>query len=215
MMTAGYLHVATVLRTRHWHNFVGVFRLGGRVHGQALAPPGNQGAGHPRRRVVALPKSPCPTTALWGRATSAPQVPRSHDHSDRRYPVPDHWTATPHVRPPGRHDNDVSATTGWTRLAQESNFVADGDGSGVIGDGLSEEASEEVRSRIHVMNADGSGLIRLTEPSGAISVTDPAWFPDGSKIAFRRGGGTTDAGSRTSPGEASSRGTDYRPRAVS
>ena len=44
MMTTGYLHVATVLRTRHWHNFVGVFRLGGRVHAQALATPGNQGA---------------------------------------------------------------------------------------------------------------------------------------------------------------------------
>ncbi len=43
-ITQQYPHVATVLRTRHWHNFVGVFRLGARVHDQALATAGNQGA---------------------------------------------------------------------------------------------------------------------------------------------------------------------------
>ena len=36
--------------------------------------------------------------------------------------------------------------------------------------------------RVHVMNADGSGVTRLT--SGSAFETTPAWSPDGSRIAF-------------------------------
>lgn len=41
-------------------------------------------------------------------------------------------------------------------------------------------------SRIYVMNADGSGLSRLTD--GAGEDLSPAWSPDGSRIAFVRTG---------------------------
>ena len=41
-------------------------------------------------------------------------------------------------------------------------------------------------SQIYVMNPDGSGLMQLT--SDAASSVSPTWSPDGSKIAFQRGG---------------------------
>ena len=46
---------------------------------------------------------------------------------------------------------------------------------------------------IWVMNADGSGLARLTTPDRPLLDHDFAWAPDGSAIAFTRGT-YTDAG---------------------
>src|SRR6185295_11732033 len=38
---------------------------------------------------------------------------------------------------------------------------------------------------IYVMNADGTGVTRLTNTSTSIWDSDPAWSSDGSQIAFR------------------------------
>jgi TolB protein len=46
-----------------------------------------------------------------------------------------------------------------------------------------EEVSYYGSPGIHVMNADGTGAIQLT---GSSSDDDPAWSPDGTKIAFTR-----------------------------
>ena len=44
------------------------------------------------------------------------------------------------------------------------------------------DASREDRRELHVMNADGSGLRKLTR--GVSDDTDPVWAPDGRRIAF-------------------------------
>lgn len=46
--------------------------------------------------------------------------------------------------------------------------------------------------RIYVMNADGSGLVRLT--NGPHADSRPAWSPDGRRIAFARAGDSTSCG---------------------
>src|SRR5215207_11432230 len=44
---------------------------------------------------------------------------------------------------------------------------------------------------VYVVNADGSGLRRLTDDPGADC--DPSWSPDGRRIAYRHEGGGGDA----------------------
>jgi Tol biopolymer transport system component len=48
--------------------------------------------------------------------------------------------------------------------------------TGTIGDGE--------QYRLHVMNADGTGIRRLSTVDGVWVETDPRWSPDGSRIAF-------------------------------
>jgi Tol biopolymer transport system component len=67
-------------------------------------------------------------------------------------------------------------------------------GSGATGDAIAFVSSRDAYYAIYLMDADGSGAGRLTDdegdPANAAGVqwqTDPAWSPDGTKIAFASG----------------------------
>ena len=47
------------------------------------------------------------------------------------------------------------------------------------------ESTRDGDTEIYLMNADGSGVIKLTDNS--VEDRDPTWSPDGSRIAFARG----------------------------
>jgi len=42
-------------------------------------------------------------------------------------------------------------------------------------------------SQIYVVNSDGTGLVQLTNTGSGFSNRDPAWSPDGQRLAFARG----------------------------
>ena len=46
--------------------------------------------------------------------------------------------------------------------------------------------SHDGNAKVHVMNADGSGVEQVTNHSG--NDQHPAWFPDGTRIAFDSNG---------------------------
>ena len=54
-------------------------------------------------------------------------------------------------------------------------------------------APKDAEKQLFIVNADGSGLIQLTNTPG-IEAEDPSWSPDGTMLAFQRGplGGESD-----------------------
>ena len=71
-----------------------------------------------------------------------------------------------------RRDDDVSWSPDGSRIAFSSQR-----------DGVVDSISGGVSTEIYVMNADGSGVTRLTDNSEADY--NPAWSPDGKRIAFK------------------------------
>lgn len=75
----------------------------------------------------------------------------------------------------GGKDYNPSWSPDGTRIA----FTREDDGKA--------DANTVVTSDIFVMNADGSGIQRLTETQPGSTDRDPVWAPDGSKIAYAAG----------------------------
>jgi Tol biopolymer transport system component len=83
------------------------------------------------------------------------------------------------------------AASAFTQIAKASEDVAGKDILGLVGDGHAPALSEDGAAivyydedyQIWTVNADGTGRTQLT--SGYFDL-NPAWSPDGKKIAFRR-----------------------------
>jgi Tol biopolymer transport system component len=68
-----------------------------------------------------------------------------------------------------------SAISGSVRYSPDGRFIA-----------LGLNGATDTYARIHVMNADGTGLRRLDNEPGTFVDNDLVWSPDGSRIAFNR-----------------------------
>jgi Tol biopolymer transport system component len=79
-----------------------------------------------------------------------------------------------------------------TSLANDRNPAWSPDGSRIVFTSTRDQQGDppfsqpdQFNSELYVMNADGSGQTRITDYEGVD--TDPAWSPDGGRIAFKRG----------------------------
>jgi Tol biopolymer transport system component len=83
----------------------------------------------------------------------------------------------------------ATTTRGYADLERwavgQGKVVAFGvEGTGSYGAGLVSDRDEPLNQQIYLMNSDGSNQRRLTSGDGDVQNWEPAWSPDGSRIAF-------------------------------
>jgi len=100
-------------------------------------------------------------TPAWGRNGNEIFFTSYRDNNPDLYAISLNRQRSPVSRRPG-----LNTSPSWSQAAQRLALTLSKDGN----------------SEIYTMNADGTGLARLTQNSAAD--TAPAWSPDGSQIAF-------------------------------